>query len=164
MAERDAVETAWRIHAALADQTGKVDAKAGFALTLESAALGAVIAFSGSGRRLGQLDGGAAPVLFWLGAVLLGLSALASVSVVSPRLGTERGHDRERHFVFMGDLRHWDPQRLAEKLADTSVLDSLTRQLVSMSQIAWVKHRRVRQSLVLAVGGAVSIVLAWLLG
>jgi hypothetical protein len=158
------VDTAWRIHATLADWTGKVDAKAGFALTLESAALGAVIAFSGSSHRLGQLDGAFAKTLFWLGAALLGLSALASVSVVNPRLGTRDEHNWQDHFLYFGELRHWDPECLAEKLQETSPLQSLTRQIVAMSQIAWVKHQRVRQSLFLAVAGTTAVVLAWLLG
>ncbi|MBV7699152.1 Pycsar system effector family protein [Streptomyces sp. TRM70350] len=164
MAETDPVETAWRIHAALTDWTGKVDAKAGFALTLESAALGAIIAFSGSRHRLGQLDGAFPTVLFWVGAALLGLAALAAVSVVSPRLGTAQGHDWRQNFVYFGDLRHWEPDRLAEKLADTSALAPLSRQLVDMSRVIWAKQQRVRQSLMLAVAGVVVVVLAWLLG
>ncbi|GAA3295931.1 Pycsar system effector family protein [Streptomyces cinereospinus] len=163
-AETDAVETAWRIHAALVDWTGKVDAKAGFALTLESAALGAIVAFSGSRYRLGELHGTVPTVLFWAGAALLGLAALAAVSVVSPRLATARGHDWRQNFVYFGDLRHWEPDRLAEKLADTSALAPLSRQLVVMSRVVWAKQLRVRQSLLLAVAGVLAVVLAWLLG
>jgi hypothetical protein len=66
--------------------------------------------------------------------------------------------------VYFGDLRHWEPEHLAEKLTTTSPLASLTRQLVDMSQIAWAKHKRVRQSLVLAVAGVAVTALAWLLG
>ncbi|MFI9154871.1 Pycsar system effector family protein [Streptomyces sp. NPDC053367] len=163
MAETDAVETAWRIHSALADWTGKVDAKAGFALTLESAALGAMVAFAKADHHPAQAADTAPRLLFWLGAVLLGVAALASVSVVSPRLRTRRPHDWREHFVFFGDLRHWEPARLAETLTTTSPLNSLTRQLVDMSEIAWAKHRRVRQSLVLAVAGVLVTALAWLL-
>ncbi|GAP51901.1 Pycsar system effector family protein [Streptomyces azureus] len=164
MAETDPVETAWRIHAALADWTGRVDAKAGFALTLESAVLGALVALSGSGHHLGQVHGTVPRLLLWLGVALLGLAALASVSVVSPRLRSQPGHDPNQHFVYFGDLRHWDPEHLTEKLTTTSPLPSLTRQLVDMSQIAWAKHQRVRQSLVLAVAGVAVTALAWLLG
>ncbi|WP_030380148.1 MULTISPECIES: Pycsar system effector family protein [unclassified Streptomyces] len=163
MAQTDPVDTAWRIHAALADWTGKVDAKAGFALTLESAVLGAVIAVSGS-RHRPELDGTLPVILLWLGAGLLALAALASVSVVGPRLRTPAGHDWREHFVYFGDLRHWAPEHLAEKLADTSPLESLSRQIVSMSRIAWTKHQRVQQSLLLAVTGVAAIALAWLLG
>ncbi|PSM37822.1 hypothetical protein C6Y14_40030 [Streptomyces dioscori] len=164
MAETDPVETAWRVHTVLTDWAGKVDAKAAFALTLESAALGALIAVSGPGHRLGELDSTLPKVLFWLGVALLGLAALAAVSVVSPRLRSEPGLDRENHFIYFGDLRHWDPQHLAERLGQVSPLESLTRQLVTMSQVVWVKHQRVRQSLMLAIAGSASVVLAWLLG
>ncbi|MFF5966174.1 Pycsar system effector family protein [Streptomyces collinus] len=164
MAETDPVETAWRIHAVVADWTGKVDAKAGFALTLESAVLAAVIALAESGHHLGKVHGTVPRGLFWLGVALLGLAALAAVSVVSPRLRAQPGHDPHQHFVYFGDLRHWDPEHLAEKLTTTSALGPLTRQLVDMSQIAWVKHQRVRQSLALAVAGVAVTALAWLLG
>ncbi|MEU7581634.1 Pycsar system effector family protein [Streptomyces sp. NPDC041068] len=163
MAETDPVETAWRIHGVLVEWTGKVDAKASFALTLESAALGAVLALSGSGHRLTELDDALPRTLFWLGASLLGLSALASVSVVAPRLRSGPGHSRENHFVYFGDLRCWESERPAERLRQTSPLESLTHQLVTMSQVVWVKNKRIRQSLTLAVIGSVSIVLAWLL-
>ncbi|MEV7192122.1 Pycsar system effector family protein [Streptomyces sp. NPDC093510] len=162
MTETDPVETAWRIHAVLVDWTGKVDAKAGFALALESAA--AVIAFPDSGHRPGELDGVLPVTLFWVGAALLGLSALASMSVVSPRLRSSAGRDLENHFLYFGDLRTWEPDRLAAQLRRTSPLESLTHQLVIMSQILWTKNRRVRQSLALAVTGWTSVVLAWLLG
>ncbi|MET8685279.1 Pycsar system effector family protein [Streptomyces sp. NPDC004732] len=162
MAETDPVETAWRIHAVLIDWTGKVDAKAGFALALESAV--AVIAFSGSDDRLAELDGVLSLILFWLGAALLGLSAIASMSAISPRLGRRAGPHRENHFLYYGDLRHWAPERLAEKLGQTSPLDALTHQLVVMSQVLWIKSRRVQQSLALAVVGWAFVVLAWLLG
>ncbi|GAA2273562.1 hypothetical protein GCM10010145_44980 [Streptomyces ruber] len=164
MTETDPVETAWRIHAALADWTGKVDAKAGFALTLESALLGAVVALSGPGHRPGRLEGTAPAVLFWSGVALLALAALASVSVVSPRLQPRHERDADQHFVYFGDVRHWDPEHLAEKLTTTSPLMSLACQLVEMSRIAWAKHQRVRQSLVLAVAGVIVTALAWLLG
>ncbi|WP_306337683.1 Pycsar system effector family protein [Streptomyces sp. KL118A] len=162
MAETDPVETAWRIHAVLIDWTGKVDAKAGFALALESAV--AVIAFSGSDHSPTDLDGVLPMVLFWLGAAVLGLSAIASMSVISPRLGRRAGPPRENHFLYFGDLRHWAPERLTEKLSQTSPLDALTHQLVIMSQILWIKSRRVQQSLALAIVGWTFVVLAWLLG
>jgi hypothetical protein len=164
MAETDPVETAWRIHTALVDWTGKVDAKAGFALTLESAVIGAIVAFSKADHHPVQADGTAPRMLFWLGAALLGASAVASVSVVSPRLRAGERQDRREHFVYFGDLRHWEPERLSEALRTTSPLTALSHQLVDMSEIAWTKHRRVRQSLVLAMAGVLVIALAWLLG
>lgn len=164
MTQTNPVETAWRIHAALADWTGKVDVKAGFALTLESAALGVIVALAKADHHPAQVDGVAPRILFWLGAALLGVAAIASVSVVSPRLRAGQPRDPREHFVYFGDLRHWDPERLAETLTTTSPLNALTSQLVDMSEIVWAKHRRVRQSLLLAVAGILLTALAWLLG
>src|SRR3712207_62647 len=39
VSQQDPVDTAWRIHGAIADWTGKVDTKASFVLTIESALL-----------------------------------------------------------------------------------------------------------------------------
>ncbi|MFJ4671630.1 hypothetical protein [Kitasatospora purpeofusca] len=57
MSNEEAVKTAWQIHASSTEVTGRVDAKASFALTIESAALGAIVALSGAGVRLGRLSG-----------------------------------------------------------------------------------------------------------
>ncbi|MFI9328086.1 Pycsar system effector family protein [Kitasatospora sp. NPDC052868] len=165
MAETDPVETAWKIHASLQDWTGKVDAKAAFALTLESAAIGALTAFFGTGNQPERLTGVFPKTVFWLGIALLALSALAAVSVVSPRLRSKGGGDDWReHFVYFGHLRHWEPARLAEKLSATPPLETLSRQLVVMSEIAWKKHRRVQQSLQFAVAGVAAVGLAWIVG
>lgn len=156
MAHDDGVDTAWRIHASLSDWTGKIDSKASFALSIESAALAGVAALTGAGHRFGRLTGFWAVGGFWLGVVLLGLAAVAAVAVVIPR-------GRARHeaaspaddFIFYGHLRHWTPENLAAQLAEAELLPALSRQLVTMSRIAWTKHCRVQQSLLLAVAGAI---------
>ena len=51
--EDQGVDTAWKIHAAIVDWTGKVDTKASFASALESAA---IVSLSASGRRLSGLS------------------------------------------------------------------------------------------------------------
>ncbi|MFD6548016.1 hypothetical protein, partial [Bacillus cereus] len=71
----DPIETAWKIHAALVDWTGKVDTKASFALTIESALLGGVVALSGDGRVFHDLAG-ASVVWYVLGVFTLALSVL----------------------------------------------------------------------------------------
>lgn len=48
----DAVDTAWRIHAASSDGTGKADQKASFTLAVESALALAVMTLSGDGKAL----------------------------------------------------------------------------------------------------------------
>lgn len=162
MTDVDPEATAWQIHAALADWTGKVDSKANFALTLESAALGGIIAFMGSGHHLGQLHGWLPKSLFWTGITLLSLAALAAVSAVMPRLGS--GDSSSDNFIYFGHLRLWKVDDLEERLRTASPLESLSQQLVMMSRTAWTKHQRVRQSLYLAVFGVAGVAIAWIAG
>ncbi|MDF3290722.1 Pycsar system effector family protein [Streptomyces silvisoli] len=147
------VDTAWHLYASLSDWTGKIDSKASFALTLESAALAGVAALAGSGHRFGRLSGFWAVGGFWLGVFLLGLAAALAVAVVIPRSEGEPAPSSD-DFVFYGHLRYWSPEKLATRLADADLLPVLSRELVIMSRIAWTKHRRVQQSLLLAVAGA----------
>ncbi|WP_141726002.1 Pycsar system effector family protein [Actinacidiphila rubida] len=149
--------TAWRLHASLAEWTGRIDAKASFALTIESALLAGVGATSSTGRGFGGLSGWWAHAELWAGVTLLTLSAIAAVLAVLPRVGPARaprpgpGPD---DYLFYGDLHRWTPQELAERLGQADPLTALTGQIVTMSAIMWAKHRRVRQSLLLAVAGA----------
>ena len=55
--DKDTLDTAWRIHGALVDWTGKVDAKASFAFALESAGLGVIVTLSGRDRLFEKLEG-----------------------------------------------------------------------------------------------------------
>ncbi|NVK77299.1 hypothetical protein HG542_06445 [Streptomyces morookaense] len=152
----DGVDTAWRIHASLSDWIGRIDSKASFALSIESAALAGVAALTSRGHCFAHLSGFWAVGGFWLGVVLLGLAAVVAVTVVTPR--SQAGGEpvsSSGDFIFYGHLRHWSPENLAVRLADDDLLPALSRQLVTISRIAWVKHRRVQQSLLLAVAGAV---------
>ena len=153
-----AVKTAWQIHASLHESTRTVDAKASFALAMESAVLAGIAALSGSGRALGRVSGFAELVL-WAGVVLIGISAILAVLVVVPRHNGEGRTPRpgEDEFLFYGHLRHWAPDDLAQRLGDTDALPTLSRQLVVMSAIAWTKHKRVQQSLALAVVGSLLV-------
>ncbi|MET9616262.1 Pycsar system effector family protein [Kitasatospora indigofera] len=157
-----AVQTAWQIHASLTEVTGRVDAKASFALTIESALLGAVVALSAPGNRLSTISGPLQSTAFWIGITLLSVAALAAVSVVIPRGGGTRSG--RHNFIYYGQLRHWAPDQLAEQLTGGDLLPLLSQQLVAMSRIVWTKHRRVQQSLVLAVAGAALLLVAGLPG
>lgn len=146
------------------DWTGKVDTKASFALTVESAILVAITALSGNGRRLGRIDGCALWV-FYLGVTALTISALFAISVVSPNLrkgkASSESHD---NFIFFGHLRHWNPADLEMALRERDPLPVLARQLVVMSDIAWNKHERVKKSFAFAVFGALLVALAGIFG
>ncbi|MDF9814797.1 Pycsar system effector family protein [Streptomyces sp. SPB162] len=165
MAHDDAVATAWRLHASLADWTGRIDAKASFALTIESALLAGVGASAGTSHGFGGISAAWAQGALWVGAGMLVLAAFAAVAVVLPRTGTrQNGTPGLDDYLFYGHLRLWAPQDLAERLTTADPLPALTGQLVAMSDIAWVKHCRVRQSLILAVTGLVLLTLAVVAG
>ncbi len=151
------IDTAWKIHAALVDWTGKVDTKASFALTLESAALVTVVTLSSTAKPLADL-GGMALIAYRVGIALLGLGALCAASVVSPRLRS-RAMKREsaENFIYFGHIKDWEPAALATALRQDDVLAVLSRQLVAMSRIAWRKHRQVQWSLISGVTGALIV-------
>ncbi|MBZ6139919.1 Pycsar system effector family protein [Streptomyces olivaceus] len=151
-------ETAWRIHAALADWTGKVDAKAAFALTLESGALAltAVLRSSSGTRSGGSPPGQSFPVLATAAMVLLTAAALMSVLAVVPRLRDRWVPSSGQDFIYFGHLRGLAPETLAQALRSTDPLPALSRQLVVMSEIAWRKHRYTQVSLSLAATGLVT--------
>lgn len=152
----DAADTAWRIHTALMDWTGKVDTKASFALSLESAAVTALAVFSGDLSHASFGRGRWAVVaLYWAGVGLLMAAIVMSVAVVIPRLDSALSRaDREAGFVYFGHLRHWDPVRLTEALRGRDPVPVLSRQVIVMSRISWRKHRLVQISLVAAAVGA----------
>jgi hypothetical protein len=157
-------ETAWKIHSTLVDWTGKVDTKASFALTVESGILVAVTALSGSGRRLGRIDG-CALWAFYIGVAALAIGALFAISVVSPNLRKAKvTPESQDNFVFFGHVRHWDPAELETALRERDSLPVLARQLVVMSEIAWKKHERVKKSFALAVFGAFLVAMAGIFG
>ncbi|MPQ96869.1 hypothetical protein GB931_02815 [Modestobacter sp. I12A-02628] len=163
MTDQDPVDTAWRVHGALADWTGKVDTKASFVLTIESALLVTIIALSSSGRRLFGLDG-AALILFWFGVASIVLGVVAVAMVVKPRV-RRRDVAQEWHdnYIFFGHLKSWSPAELGEALSEKPVLPVLARQLVNMSKIAWRKHLLVEVSLLCAAVGTVLVALAALI-
>lgn len=156
----DPIETAWKIHAALVDWTGKVDTKASFALTIESALLGGVVALSGDGRVFHDLAG-ASVVWYVLGVFTLALSVLCVVLVVRPRL--RRGglqSEARGNFVYFGHLRHLDAAAVQNHLETSNLLPVLSKQLVEMSKIAWTKHRLVQVSMSLAPVGVLFLVIS----
>lgn len=158
--EPDPVDTAWRIHAAVVDWTGKVDTKASFALAIETALLVGIFNASNTGV-LSDLAGWRALWLYRIGTTLLVASVLLAMMVVRPRL-RRRALDTESivDFIYFGHLRHWAPEDLAAALASREVLPVLARQLVRMSKIAWMKHRCVQYSLGAGVLGAACIVMS----
>jgi hypothetical protein len=162
--EPDPARTAWRIYDALADWIGKVDAKASYALTIESGALAGVIALSQSGDRLSLSP--AATVIYIIGVALLGAGALTAICVVMPRLTSQRRLRRESpsNYVYFGHLRLWSPEALEVILRDNCLLPVLSRAVIVMSDCAWKKYRLMQLSLILSAMGAVLTVAMLLTG
>lgn len=160
----DAMDTAWKIRGAVVDWTGKVDAKAAFAFTIESAALATMIAFSGEGRVFGHLDGPVQNITYFGAAALLLLSAASALLVVTPRLRLFKvKKEWPENFIYFGHLKSWDPARLGSKIQETDMLPVLTKQLVTMSKICWNKHQWVAISFILAALAGVSLLVCALL-
>lgn len=161
----DPVDTAWRIHGAVADWTGKVDSKASFALAIESAVAVAVIQLAAGDRRLGHLSGFWEVGCFALGMSILVLSILCVGWAVRPRLRRKSLSCERTDFIYFGHLRLWDATDLETALVERDPLPVLSRQLVNMAKIAWEKHMAVQLSLGgAAVGTALIAIAAWLSG
>jgi hypothetical protein len=160
----DGVETAWRIHSALADWTAKVDTKASFALTLEVAVLAGVVTLTGSGHHLHGLHGAWVLTFFWTGIGLLVTSGLASAAVVTPQIRRSKiDPEAAENFIFFGHVRRWEPDDLAYALENRDLLPVLSRQLVVMSRIAWNKHVLLQVSMLCATAGTALITAAYLI-
>jgi hypothetical protein len=160
-----AIDTAWHVHGALGDWTGRVDVKASIFLTLEAAVLAAILDASGKDGRLSDqaINTKLENVLYWGGLCLISLSILLAAAVVTPQLRRyqtrKAGTEWRRNLVYFGHLRHWEPGDLKKELLKQSdALDSLSRQLIRMSEICWRKHSWAQASMISAVLGAVVIV------
>lgn len=106
---------------------------------------------TGDRRRLANLDGWPS-VLFWVGVVFLIAALLCVVYVVRPRLRSKKVKlESQTNFIFFGHLKDWEADDLEDALTQRDVLPVLTRQLVNMSEIAWVKHRMLQLSLTGAI-------------
>lgn len=160
----ESVDTAWRIHEALGEWTARVDAKASFALTLESAVLAGIVALSEDGRLFGDLHGWWTRALLWTGAVLILAGAVLAILVVAPRLRPRStlAQEADKSFVYFGHLQFWKPDDLEAALQQRDILTVLSHQLVNMSKIAWRKHRFVQLSFLLAATGGAFVFLAGL--
>ncbi|MDF0513456.1 DUF5706 domain-containing protein [Agromyces sp. H3Y2-19a] len=152
------IDTAWRIHAAQTEWTGKVDAKASFAFALESAAIATVVALSAKHRLFSALPGHT-PWLYWSGLMLLVVGAGLAVMVVAPRLrGRKTKSESATNFIYFGHARNWKAIDLEASLRTTDMLPQLSRQITAMAKISWKKHVRVQWSLWSATLGGLLLV------
>ncbi|MDQ1053124.1 hypothetical protein QE394_001052 [Arthrobacter sp. SORGH_AS 212] len=161
MEDKEAIDSAWKIHAAQVDWTGKVDTKASFAFGLESAAIVTTVALSAEGRIFGDISDPAAGWFYGIGLTLILAGATFAVAVVIPRLKSDIvKKTAEDNFIYFGHAQHWEPAELASAIKDRDILPVISRQIVVMADIAWQKHRWVQRSMFLGCAGGVCIVLA----
>lgn len=161
MTNDDTVGNAWQIHTALADWTGKVDAKASFVLGLETAVFAALVFLRGDTQRLAVLNNMTAGIAFAASGVLLVVSMLLTLWVVAPIVNRRAANANwNTNYIYFGHLRKWNPADLEQALENEPVLPVLARQLVVMSDIAWKKHERVQWSVVAGLLGGAALVLA----
>lgn len=159
MIDHDPVESAWRVHSAVVDWTGKVDTKASFTLAAESATALAVLTLSGGGRRLGGITGLPWQIGYWTGVTVLAIAIVLVLIVVRPRLRVaESRGEASNNFIYFGHAKQWDAVKLAEALRTRDILPVLTRQIVVMSSIASTKHKMLQWSINLAVVSVVVLV------
>lgn len=69
--------------------------------------------------------------------------------VVVPRLRARKVEaEAASNFIYFGHLKHRQADELANALKETDILPVLSKQLITMSKIAWDKHRHVQLSFV----------------
>lgn len=152
--DKEALDTAWKIHAALVDWTGKVDAKASFAVTLESAGIATIVALSSKDRIFGALTGHLQLAAYYGALGCLIVAASLAMWVVIPRLRMWKVRkEAPENFIYFGHLQYWEPLELAEKIKTAEMLPVIAKQMVGMSEIAWRKHLFVKASMILAIVG-----------
>ncbi|PRA00194.1 hypothetical protein CQ017_03955 [Arthrobacter sp. MYb224] len=153
-----AIETAWRIHGALSDWTGKVDAKASFAFAIESAGIATVVALSGEGKIFEVLQDCWQNYLYYGGLIALAIASFFAVWVVIPRLRMRHvKKEYKDHFIYFGHLKYWDAAQLPKAIEERDLLPVLSQQMVKMSDIAWRKHIAVKISMFVAMAGGAAL-------
>lgn len=143
------VDQAWRVHDTTAAAIGKADTKAGFAATLETAAIAAVVTVAGQ------------PFIATAGKVALGISAalllaalVLAVAVVLPILRNRHTKAaRPGDYLYFGSLRRTTPTELADRLTSEDAVTGLCAQTITLSRLAWIKHRLLQASLIAAIAG-----------
>ncbi|WP_459311170.1 Pycsar system effector family protein [Arthrobacter sp. MDT2-2] len=137
-----------------------MDAKASFAFTLQSAALGVAVALSADTRMFGALEGPWQNITYIVACFSLICGAGCSMWVVIPRL--RMIHVRKEwpdNFIYFGHLKFWEAENLQEKIREADMLTVVSNQIVRMSKIAWAKHIVVKISMILASIGGLSLLL-----
>jgi hypothetical protein len=158
---QQAVEFAWRVHAAQEAWTSKVDAKAAIVLSLETAILVVLFAAQAPRQLLGRLTGWHS-VVADVGVGIYILAMMLAALAVIPLMGPTAQHQAEhaRNAIYFGHLRHWRPESLHQWLSqidEDDQLVQLSRQLVELSRRNWRKHRALQLSILTVFLGSALI-------
>lgn len=150
----DAPATAWRLVDHGTAEITRADAKAGFAGTVELAALFAIV--DGKAGIHGPLQ--------WVAGALLVAAVIVTVLAVWPALPSRKAGQKAAgrtggHWLHFGAVQHLSADELAARI-QTGHLDGICHQATALSRIAYSKHQRLRWSLALALAGVVAAVLA----
>lgn len=155
MSELNNLDTAWKIHQAQSDWTGRVDAKASFIFALSSAAVATTVTLSAKGRVFHNLPEQWLQWMFWAGLALLALGVYLSSRVVIPRLrASKMRSEYKANFIYFGHLQHWSASDLEAALREQDPLPVISSQIVAMAKIAWKKHRFAQWALRCGIAGA----------
>ena len=162
------INFAWNIHTAQEEWTAKVDAKATFVLSLLTIALAAVLALAASADEKLLPDNPLWPADYSFRQTFTALGVLATVvgiffaaKAVFPQLKSE---PNDSGIIYFGHLRkrpHSEVLRQLRSLGQADALDSLSQQIVAMSQVNWRKHKDLQRALL--IGGIGWLVLVLLL-
>ncbi|WP_298585143.1 Pycsar system effector family protein [uncultured Kocuria sp.] len=154
-------EHAWQIHSAQMDWTGKVDAKASFALALDSAAIAALVALSAENMIFADVMDSWARIPYWVSVGLFAVAGGCALWAVAPSLRWWALNDEwDDNYIYFGHVRHWHAENLSMVLGSGDITPVLSRQIIQMSRIAWKKHLKVGFSLWLAGAGVLSLIVA----
>jgi hypothetical protein len=147
------VDFAWQVHAVQEQWSARADTKATVVFTVEAAVIAAVVAAFGNAAVAASMTGWRI-VLVWLGVLASAVAIGAAAFVVAPQLGSKRKLAQERHVIYFGHLRSWEPQELAqrlEKLTDSAGLSELSVQLTRTAAGNWRKYVLLRVAVILAL-------------
>jgi heme exporter protein D len=166
MRDKARVDAAWEIQKALLDWNGRVDIRATFTLTIDTALIGAVIALSTDGGLFAGL-GGASRVFNFVGVAFVFASALCAVAVVTPVLrrrsvlqSEARNHNK---FIYYGHLRQLSDTEIHRylELDGPAILGALSHELKYTGDNAWRKNRFTQLALLFTTVGSVLLFLSF---
>jgi hypothetical protein len=148
-------DLAWRLHTLQEAWISRVDVKASILLALEGGFL--IAAFTTQvwlADGSGQINGAKVLVLSGIAALTIAVCLAGGAVLPILRSARQAKADHGDNAVYFGHIMHWQPAALAAQLSDLSSEEELamvTRQVIIVSRINWLKHRLLQCSVVLTL-------------